>query len=93
MRAALIDSSSKVENLILLDENSDYNPPEGLRLVIPDVNDVVRIGDIWTGGVWVPIEVHTPAPEEPVETPLSLEDQVAQLRAVVEQLLLAQLEG
>lgn len=51
MQWALVDGSNIVQNIIVYDGVSDYQPQDGLSLV--EVNDWIKIGD----------EKNTPEPE------------------------------
>lgn len=93
MRAVLIDSQGRVQNLIEIDPDGNFEPAEGYRVVVLDPNDAVNIGDIFDGGVWVPTPVEPPVEPEPETPGPTLEEQVAELRATVEMLLLSSLEG
>lgn len=91
MRAALLNSSGRVDNVIIIDQDSDYTPEAGFTLVLIDDKDPVNMGDLWDDGNWTPPEI--PETGEAAEAPISLEDKVAQLQAAVDMLILKALEG
>lgn len=71
MRAALIDQTGTVTNLIVVP--ADYTPPEGIAAVIEPPEDVA-IGWTFTAGTWTP----PPAPPAP-----SLEEELQRARAAM----------
>lgn len=94
MRAALLDSSGRVSNIIVLDADSNYDPPEEFTMVILDGTVLVNIGDLWNGGDWTPPEV--PEPEEPPvpgEVPMTIDEKIAEMQSVIDMLVSAMLEG
>lgn len=46
-RVLVDNKTSRVMNIILWDENSDYQPPPGISLLLPQPG--VHKGDIWDG--------------------------------------------
>lgn len=89
MRAALVGTSGRVENMIELDENSDYKPERGVTLIILDAGETASIGDTWGNGTWTPPVV----PAEPTTPTPSVEEQLAEIRAAVDMLMIQSLEG
>lgn len=75
MRAAIVDASGLIVNVIVLAEDAEYTPPEGLTLV-RDFVDMAEPGGSWDGNAF------HPAPPPPV-----VSDPVAPATPTKEQLL------
>lgn len=81
MRAALIDSSGKIQNIIELPDDYDptqenaYIPPDGLKIQ-EDREGKAAVGGSYINGTWT-----APPPATPAETLPSVQDQLDSLIA------------
>lgn len=62
MRYAMINiSTGIVENVIEVDSDSDYTPPDGYEI---ELSDTANIGDTYADGVFTPPPPPVPTPEQ-----------------------------
>lgn len=83
MRAALHDPDGLVVNVIVLDEDSDYEPTDGLTLLELDDDSPVGPGWLLVDDDWV--EPDPPGPATP--SLAELQAQLEQIQAQIQQLL------
>lgn len=82
MRAAVIDPAGAVVNIVLVDDDNEYDPGDGHQVI--EIDDTSAVGPGWTydDGTWIDPGPITPPPA-PMSTEAWLQQQINDLTDLI----------